>query len=330
MRHPAVNWIPWGRDKCACRVQNRSQECYKPMNSFSHPSRGQSQAAAQPDFRRQVEAWRQLLIQCGQKPSRKAVHSLRVATLRLQAGVEYWLRAQEPDAPAAGAAKRWNKQGKKLRRALNPVREADVSLARLASLRASTAGPPEGQLPCSRGCLRQIGELEQKLTETRQAAAKKLIDVIEDRRKRMERLSTEMEAALAMSPWGCAGKDLLAMFASLREEFPELEAETLHTYRKRLKKVRYLAEISAVGDALAARQAAILKRMQSAAGEWHDWQALASQAGRAFRGNGSTSALTQLLEARAQEFLKEALGQCRRATAQLLGRDALNHSSSPR
>jgi len=80
------------------------------MNSFSHPPR-QSQAAAQPDFRRQVEHG----VSCSfnaQKPSRKAVHSLRVATLRLQAGVEYWLRAQEPDAPAARAAKRWNKQGR--------------------------------------------------------------------------------------------------------------------------------------------------------------------------------------------------------------------------
>jgi CHAD domain-containing protein len=299
------------------------------MNSPSHPSRGQPQAA-QPEFRRQVEAWRQLLFQCGQKPSRKGVHGLRVATLRLQAGVEYWLRDQEPDAPAARAAKRWSRQGKKLRRALNPVREADVSLAKLASLRASTAGPPEGQLPCSRSCLRQIGELEARLTEKRQAAAKKLIAVIEGRRKRMEQLSTELEAALAPCPWGCSGKDLLAMFASLREEFPELKAEILHTYRKRIKKVRYLAEISAVGDPLAARQAATLKRMQAVAGEWHDWQALAKQAGRAFRSRARTCALTQLLEARTQEFLKEALGLCRRATAQLLRRGAPSASSSPR
>jgi CHAD domain-containing protein len=299
------------------------------MNSLSHPPRRQSQPAAQLEFQRQVEAWRQLLFQCGQKPSRKGVHSLRVATLRLQAGVEYWLRDQEPDAPAARAGKRWNKQGKKLRRALNPVREADVSLARLASLRASTAGPPEGQLPCSRSCLRQIGELEQKLTEARQKAAKRLITVIADRRKRMERLSTEMEDALALSPWGCSGKDLLAMFASLREEFPELKAEILHTYRKCIKNVRYLADISAVGDSSAARQAAILKKMQAAAGEWHDWQALASQAGRAFRGKARTCALTQLLEARTQEYLKEALGVCLRATAQLFGRDVPGDTSSP-
>jgi len=81
-----------------------------------------------------------------------------------------------------------------------------------------------------------------------------------------------MEAALAMSP-GLCGKDLLAMFASLREEFPELEAETLHTYRKRSRKCATWRDFRR-GRRPAARQAAILKRMQSAAGEWHDWQRL--------------------------------------------------------
>jgi len=164
----------------------------------------------------------------------------------------------------------------------------------------------------------------------RQAAAKELIAVIESRRKRMERLSAEMEAALAPCPWGCSGKELRAMFASLREEFPELKAEILHNYRKGIKKVRYLAQISAVGDPLAARQAATLKNMQAAAGEWHDWQALAKQARRAFRGNARTCVLIQLLEARTQEHLKEALGLCRRSSTQLLRRGAPSASSSPR
>jgi CHAD domain-containing protein len=253
-----------------------------------------------------------------------------VATLRLQAEVECWLRGQEPDAPAARAAKRWNKQGKKLRRVLNPVREADVSLAKLASLRATTAGPPEGQPPCSRSCLRQIGELEARLAKERQTAATKLIAGIEDRRKRLERLSTELEAASPPHPWGCTGKDLLAMIANFREEFPELNAKSLHPFRKRIKKARYLAEISAVADPLAGRQAATLKRMQSAAGEWHDWQGLAQQAGRAFRGHTKACGLTELLEARTRESLQDALGLCRRAMAQLLRRGATGASSSPR
>lgn len=294
-------------------------------------SSGQPPETAQPEFKQRVEAWRQLVSQCGQKPSRKGVHSLRVATLRLQAGVEFWLRDKEPETPAARAAKRWNKQGKKLRRALNPVREADVSLAMLAGLRATTAGPPEGHPPCSRSCLRQIGELERKLTETRQAAAKKLIAGIQDRRKRLDRLSAELEAALAPTEqraWGCSGQEISAMVAGLREEFPELNAESLHAYRKRIKKVRYLAEISAAADPLAGRQATTLKRMQSAAGKWHDWQSLVEEVDRTFRGSAKCDGLANLLEARTQESLKEALGLIRRATAQLLKRDARRISSS--
>ena len=118
------------------------------------------------------------------------------------------------------------------------------------------------------------------------------------------------------------------MVAGLREEFPELNAESLHAYRKRIKKVRYLAEISAAADPLAGRQATTLKRMQSAAGKWHDWQSLVEEVDRTFRGSAKCDGLANLLEARTQESLKEALGLIRRATAQLLKRDARRISSS--
>jgi len=299
------------------------------MNSPSLPSRGQPHAAAQPEFRRQVEEWRQLLSQCGRKPTRKSVHGLRVATLRVQAVVECWLRGQEPDAPATRAAECWIKQGKKLRRVLNPVREADVSLAKLARLRASTAEPPEGQPPCGRSCLRQIGELERRLAERRQAAAKELVAGIEDRRKRLERLSSELEAALAPHPCSCSAEELRTRVAGLREKFPELDAKSLHPFRKRIKKVRYLAEISAATDPLAGQQAVTLRRMQSAAGEWHDWQGLAQMASRAFRRGDTANGLAKLLEAQAQESLKEALKLCRRATGTLLNRRGKSESSEP-
>jgi CHAD domain-containing protein len=118
------------------------------------------------------------------------------------------------------------------------------------------------------------------------------------------------------------------LVAGLREEFPELNGESLHAYRKRLKKVRYLAEISAAADPLAERQATTLKRMQSAAGKWHDWQSLTEEVGRAFRGRNGSEGLAKLLEARAQESLQEALGLVQRATAQLLKREAKGVTSS--
>ncbi|MGB7549792.1 MAG: hypothetical protein WBM14_18800, partial [Terracidiphilus sp.] len=62
------------------------------MNSGLHPVHLQLALPNRPEWRSQVEAWRQLLAECGRKPGRKRVHELRVATLRLQAEVEHGLR----------------------------------------------------------------------------------------------------------------------------------------------------------------------------------------------------------------------------------------------
>jgi CHAD domain-containing protein len=289
------------------------------------PPSGKLDAAAQAGFGLQVEAWRQSLELCGQKPSRKRVHSLRVATLRLQAGLEHWLRTQEPGPPDARAVKRWSEQGKKLRRALRPVREADVYLSKLASLHNPSAVPEEGQLPLSPRCLRQIGKLEQRLAQKRQTAEKKLIARLEDRRERLGRLSQEMEAALAPPApfrWGCSASEISGLVAGLAGEFSSLDSGNLHAFRKRIKKVRYLAGISAVPLPTTGRQA-VLKRIQAAAGEWHDWHVLAEEAGRVFRGR-KAGGLVQLLETLASKSLEEALGVCRHSMAHLLKRRAKN------
>jgi hypothetical protein len=68
--------------------------------------------------------------------------------------------------------------------------------------------------------------------------------------------------------------------------------------------------------------------MQSAVGEWHDWQGLAQLAGRTFRCRNTADGLAKLLEARAQESLRVALSLCRRTTAQLLKRNSGSAPSS--
>lgn len=299
------------------------------MNLGSLPLNGLPGAARRPQqhekWQRQCESWRQLLGECGRKPSRRRVHTLRVATLRLQAELEYCLDQHRPAAPAERAVKRWNKQGDKLRRALQPVREADVYLAKLAGLRASLAAPEELQARCSRRCLGQVGKVESRLRQMRQAAAKKLMVEIEDRRERLIRLSHEMEEALALQmPPGSGAEPLAGLIASLAVEFPELGADRLHEFRKRVKKVRYLADLSADADPQVARQSVALRQMQAAVGEWHDWQVLAQKAGR-----GKGNSLTELLETLTAESLQKALSVCRRLTARLARHGHGNGASSP-
>ena len=310
-------------------VQNRDQKGSNPMNSGSLPSGTPLAPVAQPDWPRKIEAWRQLLAQCCRKPSRKCVHGLRVATLRLQVELEHGLRERPRDDAGARAARRWNRQGKKLRRALQPVREADVFLGKLASLRgpAAVAGK---EMPQPGRRLRQVVELEQRLRKRRQTAAKKLVAAIKDRRERLDRLSKGMEAALgpqmprAMGP---AEGTISGLIAGLVSEFPELNGDNLHEYRKRIKRVHYLAELLAAADPRATQQATVLKKMQVAVGEWHDWEALAERAGRVPGKHDFQDGLVELLETLTAASLEKALRQCRRSTARLLKHDRVNETS---
>jgi hypothetical protein len=106
-----------------------------------------------------------------------------------------------------------------------------------------------------------------------------------------------------------------------------LSTENLHDFRKHVKKVRYVVEFSARGDALATRRVAALKRMQSAVGAWHDWQTLARQAARVLHGSDKKGELSELLQTLTDESLQHALDICRRTTARLLKPDATVEAS---
>ena len=248
------------------------------------------------------------------------MHSLRVATLRLQARVEHWLAGPGGAGPEERAARRWNRQAEKLRRALSTVRELDVYLGKLKRLRDSVTGP-ESQSRLARIRLRQIGDVEASFEQLRKTEADNLAVEIKGRRRRVGRLSKDLEAALADgAPFSAASESRgwAELIAGLKDEARRLSAENLHDFRKRVKKVRYVVELSAKGDALAGRRVAALRRMQSAAGAWHDWQTLARQAARVLHGSDKKGELSELLQTLTEESLQHALDVCRRTTERLL------------
>jgi CHAD domain-containing protein len=285
-----------------------------------HSPKAQSAEFPQPKRQQQIVTWRKLLAQCARKPSRRSVHALRSLTLRLQVGIELALRKQVANSSATRTFQHWCKDGKKLRKALEPLRDADVHLARLASLRR-TGGASEGEKQLSPRCIREIGKLEDRLRRQRNAGIDKLRDTIDARGKRLNRLSKELEAALTPhtpSKAQSTAPEALRIFAELTGEYPHLDAENLHEYRKRLKQARYLVEISAAADPLAKRLAAAFRRIHYAAGEWHDWQELARKAGRVLSGHGKQDGLIPVLEALAEKALHRARGLCHRAAARFL------------
>jgi CHAD domain-containing protein len=270
-----------------------------------------------PEWRQRLEAWRASLSQCARKPSRKSVHVLRTLTLRLRAGLEHSLE-QAADPATERAFQRWSKDAKKLRKALEPVRNADVYLDRLDSIRDSHGKTPESESRLSPLCAREIAKLQDRLLRKRMTGIDKLRLFIGAHGKRLNRLSNEMEAALepampAQAP--STAQAALDIFAHVAKELPSLDAGNLHEYRKRLKQALYLAELSAASDPVAERLTAAFRKIQDAAGEWHDWHALALEAGRFLRGHGKRDGLLSILKAREDQALQRALGQCRRSTA---------------
>ena len=291
------------------------------MNSGLRTTRGQKVAAGEPNGTAGLAEWRQLLARCGRKPTRKRVHDLRVVTLRIQAEMEPWLHEGERGGRAAPAANRWNKQAEKLRQALGPAREVDVWIGKLAKLRASQAGAEEYIPRSNRESLAQIDKLVDRLKRKRRQLGKKLVAEIEDRRDRMDKFSKDLEEMAEPATRGAGNgraTKILDQFAAVASEFPVLDNDNLHEFRKRIKKVRYLAEIIAASDPEAGRQAAALKKMQSAIGEWHDWEALAKKARRADGDHKKQNELGDLLEALTAESFQKALDVCERIMERLL------------
>lgn len=289
------------------------------MRTGSPPPNPQPDAPqpGKPEQHPQLEAWRELLDRCAQKASPKRVHALRIATLRLQAALEHRLREQLEDAGAVRAVKRWNKHGRRLRRALEPVREADVYLELLGSLRDPVPGPHECMLRCSSRCLREIEVLECKFKRRRSTSADALQTEIEDHRKRLEQCNQQMEKALEPhGPAEPAAQAARPLFDRLAREFPELNGGNLHAYRKQLKTVRYLAETGADDEAV--RLAKSCRKMLNAAGNWHDWQVLAKEAKRRLPKRGKEAGLLAVLRTMEEEALRRALDICQRHTARLL------------
>ena len=262
-----------------------------------------------------------MLARCSRKPTRKRVHNLRIVTLRIQAELQHRFRDDGPDAESTIAANRWIKQADKLRQALSDLREVDVWIGKLGGLRTSLTETGTYVPRSNRECLRQIDLLEDKLNVKRSELEKDLVGELEDCRKRMVGISKDIEGMAeseAAENMDGSAEDILKQFAEVAAEFPTLDGENLHEFRKRIKTVRYLAEMLAVDHPETRQPAASLKKMQSAIGEWHDWQQLARMSRRMHEGRKKHDELSELLESLTAESLEKALDVCERLTERLM------------
>ena len=269
-----------------------------------------------------VAAWVRLLTRCGEKPTRKRVHALRVATLRLQAELERDLAELPHASHQAQAMIRFGKQAEKLRQALGPAREIDVWIGKLRGLRASNVKAGEYVPRTLEECLRGMERLEDRLKRKRRTAGKKLAAAIELKHERFVKAAEELELASEESRLPDArgiGKELMADFRRVSAEFPVLDESNLHEFRKRIKTVRYVADLHAGSDRECARVATQMKKLQGAIGEWHDWQALAAETRRG--DHAWSKPLAELLETITKESLEAALETAYSVMARMSGNE---------
>jgi CHAD domain-containing protein len=252
----------------------------------------------------------QLLAQTHAKPQPERVHLIRTTARRLETLLE---------TLGSGAGRKQRKlrnRLKRLRRKAGSVRDIDVQIAALRKLKIGREQERKARL--MQALNEERGKREQRL-------AKALADKDAQKvRKALHRWSEGIRSTPKPEPAGsaAAGREhdavaaSLRMFASLARQAPTLTPENLHAYRTRCKRIRYVAEMA--GQALEAKRVVIqLKRMQDAAGDWHDWQTLTQTAESLFARTLESGLVAALHNVTNAKFV-QARGVCQEARRALL------------
>jgi len=199
------------------------------------------------------------------------------------------------------------KQLARLRRRAGRVRDLDVQIAALRSLKMSEEPGRKTQL--LRNLLEIRSQREKKLVDALDT------DTVRDLRKRLKRAAANVDVSLEnFDPLLHASR----MFARVSAAQATLSEEVLHKYRIAGKRVRYIAELAKDRPA-AETMIGQLQRMQDALGDWHDWLTLSATV-KKLAGNvphsGLQAAVTNITRAK----LRDAMQVVAETKAALLAR----------
>ncbi len=188
----------------------------------------------------------------------ESVHNFRTTTRRLQTLLLELLPERDRNH------KKLLKQLDEIRKRAGKVRDLDVQLAALRSLKI----PQEP---------RRKTQLTQRLIELRAKHEKKLRNLLtretmREIRRRLRRAGNEVNFKQSRDPLEVA-RHLLAQAPAAGE----LSDDVLHRYRILVKRARYAAEFASKSDE-STRLITQLKRLQDAIGNWHDWLTLTNTA----------------------------------------------------
>jgi CHAD domain-containing protein len=186
-------------------------------------------------------------------PHPEDVHSLRTQTRRLEATLTALVlhRNKEP--------RRLIKAITPVRKAAGKVRDVDVFIADVLTLADSHES--EG-----------LGRLVEHLAKMRVKNARKLYEVVSrkrrEARKGLRHSSKLIERTLKEDSSAANGEAAPKILINELSHWPSLDKSNLHTFRIRIKELRYTLQLSKEADAKLVDQ---LGEVRDAIGEWHDW-----------------------------------------------------------
>jgi CHAD domain-containing protein len=211
---------------------------------------------------------------CDEQPA-ETVHNFRTTSLRLQTLLEQLVPQRDRNQ------KKLLKMLKRIRRRAGRVRDLDVQLAALRSLKVPQE--PRRKTQLMHALIELRAKHEKKL---RKSLDKKTISEI---RMRLKRGSKEVKPESCLDPL-TIGR---AMLGKVKRPVGPVTEEVLHQYRGVVKRARYAAEF-APKSATSAQFITGIKRLQDAVGNWHDWLILTQTAAERLREVDESSLLAAL------------------------------------
>ncbi len=232
------------------------------------------------------------------QPTPENVHAFRTSARRLETLV---------NALTPNQHRKLLKQLRRFRRRAGALRDVDVQINALRNFKISEDSTRKSQLSAT-------------LLDLRARRERKLLKAF-DKESREKLHSRLKKLAAQMPPVEKALPDPLAfahrMFAQLAREHAAATEESLHEYRLRCKRIRYIAELSQTETAKAF--VADLVRIQDATGDWRDWLLLTASAERQFR-DAPRSALLAALRNVTRAKFSEAARVCTQVRQVVLSR----------
>ena len=210
------------------------------------------------------------------KTEPRNVHQLRTSIRRLEAVLE------EVSPELDNNQRKLLKILGRLRRRAGRVRDIDVHIAALRNLKVSEEPGRKTQIISTFAGFRATRE-KKLLKMFTQASLREI-------RKRLKRAEHDLHLADDFpGPLALASRT----FAAAIDQNKPLNEETLHQYRIRGKRARYVAELAGE-DPHAQAFVSRLKHMQDVLGEWHDWLTLAREVAKIVNGANNSPLLSAL------------------------------------